>query len=420
MSPLRPPVVMHVITRMILGGPTRPVLAALSRLRRHGWDPVLVTGSPTAHELRDDDAYRAAPDLTVIELPNLVRAPSVRRDLSATVALSGALRRFRPALIHTHTAKAGALGRFAGWLQSRHRPRAVHTFHGHSMNRASAGRSAAVWRLIERALARSATDLIVTLSPQQRDEIVGLLGGPIGSRVVVLPLAFDAAICPADLDQTRAFSDAIRRPGDRVLAFVGRGVPVKGLSDLARAHVRLTALEAAAARALRVVLVGPLEPAVERSVRSLLAAGGLADRWNFWGPALNPRPALDAVDGVVLPSHSEGTPVSILEALSLGLPVLASAVGGVPELLAGNWNRCGAGDWRVEAAPPRGLLVPAGDIEGWAAALRAFAVDPAQIPGDAHERRRFVAGTFDPDQHVADLHALYARLGVAASGAPSS
>lgn len=420
MSSPRQPVVVHVITRMILGGPTRPVLAALSRMSERGLNPVLVTGSPTAHELADRAAYLTAPGLTVMELRSLVRAPSVWKDFSATIALSGAIRRLRPALIHTHTAKAGALGRIAGWLQGRDRPRAVHTFHGHSLNRASAGRSAAVWRLIERRLARSATDLIVTLSPQQRDEITSLLGDRVGSRVVVLPLAFDPAMCPADHDQTRAFSEAIRRPGDRVLAFVGRGVPVKGLSDLARAHARLKATDERAARALRVALVGPLEPAVESSVRSLLAVAGLADRWNFWGPAFNPRPALDAVDGVVLPSHSEGTPVSILEALSLGLPVLASAVGGVPELLSGNWSRRGAGEWRVETTTSRGLLVPAGDIDAWAAALRAFAVDPGQIPGDADERRAFVAKTFDPEQHVADLLALYARLGVTARGGPST
>lgn len=420
MSSPRQPVVVHVITRMILGGPTRPVLAALSRMSERGLNPVLVTGSPTAHELADRAAYLAAPGLTVMELRSLVRAPSVRKDFSATIALNGAIRRLRPALIHTHTAKAGALGRIAGWLQGRDRPRAVHTFHGHSLNRASAGRSAAVWRLIERGLARHATDLILTLSPQQRDEITSLLGDRVGSRVVVLPLAFDPAMCPADHDQTRAFSEAIRRPGDRVLAFVGRGVPVKGLSDLARAHARLKASDERAARVLRVALVGPLEPAVESSVRSLLAVAGLADRWNFWGPAFNPRPALDAVDGVVLPSHSEGTPVSILEALSLGLPVLASAVGGVPELLSGNWSRRGAGEWRVETTTSRGLLVPAGDIDAWAAALRAFAVDPGRIPGDAEERRAFVAKTFDPEQHVADLLALYARLGVTARGGPST
>lgn len=420
MSSPRRPVVVHVITRMILGGPTRPVLAALSRLSDRGLNPVLVTGSPTAHELPDRAAYLAAPGLTVVELGNLVRAPSIWKDLSATIALRGAIQRLRPALIHTHTAKAGALGRIAAWLQGHDRPRAVHTFHGHSLNRASAGRTASVWRVIERALARSPTDLIVTLSPQQRGEISSLLGDRCGSKVVVLPLAFDPAMCPADHDQTRDFSGAIRRPGDRVLAFVGRGVPVKGLSDLARAHARLRVLDDRAAQVLRVVLVGPLEPAVESSVRSLLASSGLADRWNFWGPAFNPRPVLDAVDGVVLPSHSEGTPVSILEAFSLGLPVLASAVGGVPELLSGNWSRHSAGEWRVEATTPRGLLVPAGDVDAWAAALRAFAVDPRQIPGDAEERCRFVAKTFDPEQHVADMLALYARLGVAARGGSST
>ncbi|MFN7965479.1 MAG: glycosyltransferase [Acidobacteriota bacterium] len=407
-------VVVHVITRMILGGPTRPVLAALSRLPSHGLSPVLITGPPAAHELPDRQAYEAIAGLQVIELRELVRDPAGWRDLRATLTLIRKLRRFDPMLIHTHTAKAGALGRLAGWFLGSHRPPAVHTFHGHSLSRAAAGRMAPVWRTIERGLARFATDLVLTLSPRQRQEIVDLLGRKLASRVVVQPLAFDFAMCPEDLAESRRFTAAVRRSDERLLAFVGRGVVVKGLHDLARAHARLMALDLRAGRRLRVTLIGPLEPVVENIVRRVLSDSGLLDQWNFWGPTLNPRPLLEAVDGVVLPSHTEGTPVSILEAFALGLPVIASAVGGVPELLAGRWERIAAGDWRVERTAPRGLLVPSGDIDAWAAALQTFASDPTQIPGDPAERKAFVTTTFDADQHVRDLLELYARAGAKA------
>lgn len=405
----RRPVVIHLITRLILGGPTRPVLAAMHRLDRHGLRPVLITGAAGRHEAPDDAALRHVPDLPVLQLAQLVRPLHPWRDLRCWFALRGAIRRLAPLVLHTHTAKAGALGRLARWRSSR-RPVAVHTFHGHSMNAAASGRAAPVWRAIERWLARHRTDLIIALSPGQRSELIELLGPRVARKLVVLPLPFDTGFFAAEETDTHAAAAAVARPDERTLVFLGRGVPVKGLDHLARAFVALAARDPLAAQRLRVVLVGPIEPDVAQQVRDILGSRQLGERWTFWGATDNPLPLLRAADGLVLPSRSEGTPVSILEALWVGLPVLAADVGAVGELLQAQWVRHGVGNWTTHPCAPRGLVLPCGDDDAWAQALQRFVNDPSSVPGDPQERRRFVQETFDPEQHVDDLAELYASL----------
>jgi len=401
-------VLVHVLTRLILGGPSRPVLALLDRLGRHGFRPVLALGSPGPHEAEARALLGDYPGLELVEVPDLVREPAPRRDLAAALALRRLLRARRPALVHTHTAKAGALGRIAArWT----RARAVHTFHGHSMDRAAAGRAAPAWRALERGLARWSSDAIVAVSPSQRDDIALRLGcAP--ALLAVAPLPFDAGPAPFDEQLRREFGERLRAGGDRVLVFVGRGVPVKGLAHLARAHARLAARSRATAERLRVALVGPLEPRVARDVRAVLAGAGLGERWSFWGPVARPLAAIEAADALVLPSLSEGTPLSVLEALWLGVPVIASAVGGVPDLLLADWSRHGAGEWTLRARAPRGLLLPAADADAWAAALGEFVERPGSLPGDPDERRRFVREVFDADARAGDIVEIYARLGV--------
>jgi glycosyltransferase involved in cell wall biosynthesis len=418
MEPRRRPVVIHVMTRLILGGPSRPVAAALDRLGQSGFRPVLVVGPPGPFETPDHAVLVSVPDLPVLQLRTLIRNPSPLDDLRALAGLSRAMRRLKPALIHTHTAKAGALGRLAGWLLRRHRPPAVHTFHGHSLSWAATGALSLGWSVIERALARTATDLIVALSPGQRDELRRYLGAHAGRKTRVLPLAFDPRISAGSDQELEALRARLGDKNQRVLGFVGRGVAVKGLTDLARAHAAAASRDPVTRERLRIVLIGPIEPLLEAKLRRTLAEGGIGEQWLFWGVSSGARHLMQAFDALVLPSRSEGTPVSILEAFSCGLPVIASAVGGVPELLECEWVREVAGDWNVKPANPRGLLVRPGSREGWIAALQRFAQND-RIPGDKHERQQFVQRVFDPDQHVADLIALYESLGVQAGGSPA-
>ncbi len=410
MNQERRPVAIHVMTRLIRGGPTRPVLTSLDRLSRLGYRTVLVTGMAGEYEDEALDNLNLFPDLPVLRLPWFARAPHPLWDCRTLAALAGTVSRLRPSVVHTHTAKAGALGRLAARMAPEFHCRRVHTFHGHSLSREATGNLAPVWRLAERLLLWGATDLLITLSPGQRSEIIRHLGPRAESKTAVLPLGYDPSAYLGSADQVSRITEW-RRPGDRLLAFVGRGVPVKGLDHLAHAHLRLAARSASSSIRLRVVVIGAMEPAVRSQVSRLLQAGALSQQWSFLGSIPNPLPLMGALDGLVLPSLSEGTPVSIIEALDAGLPVLASAVGGVPEMLSMRWERHGPGEWSTTPCAPRGLLLPPGDAEAWASALHNWIETPAFVPGDPLERQDFVRQVFHPARRGLDLDALYRLLG---------
>ncbi len=389
--------VLHVVTRLVVGGPTRPLLAWLDGLSREGFAPLLASGRPAAGEVPWSLPPGRIPAWVV---PGLCREPSPLRDLRAFLALARAIRRLAPAVVHTHTAKAGVLGRLAALL-ARPAPRVVHTFHGHSLSREAGGRLAPLWTRIERALA-PATDLLLAVSPRVADDLAGRLGLRTTPGILPLPVP----VAPA--------GPAIGAPpgtaGRRVALFLGRGVPVKGLDLLARAHARAEAHRAAGEPGVAVRVVGPVDERVRSELALLLGGAKIAHLWTFAGPVNDPLPELLRADFLVLPSRSEGTPVSILEALGAGLPVLASAVGGVPDLLAASWEMAAPGRWRCVPAPPRGWLLPPDHEDAWARALAAAARDPSVVPGDPEERRRFVARTFDPRARSSELAALYRGL----------
>lgn len=389
--------VLHVLTRVVLGGPTRPVLAVVRRLARAGSAAWLAAGPPGL-----DEEAAAAPAIDLVHVPSLVRDPSPVDDVRALAALTGLIRRLRPTIVHSHTAKAGALARFAARV-ARTGAKTVHTFHGHSLDPAVSGAAAGLFRLLERGLAR-ASDRIVTLSPGQRADLARRLGAAAAAKMAVVPLAIDRDEYPdADPAQGERF-DALTAGFARRFVFVGRGVPVKALDRLA----------AAFARAVRVpdtprtccVVIGP----VESGVRSAASSAAGEAPFFFFGPAQNPLPLIRAADALVLPSWSEGTPVAVIEALGEGKPVLASSVGGIPELLAASWTRRAAGDWRTSPCAARGALLAPGDLEGWTAALAAAARDPSTVPGEAGERRSFALSTFDADARAGELFALYGSL----------
>ncbi len=389
--------VLHVVTRLVVGGPTRPLLAWLDGLSREGFAPVLVSGRPAPGEVPWPPPTGGAPAWIV---SSLCREPSPLRDLRAFLSLARAIRRLVPAIVHTHTAKAGVLGRAAARL-ARPVPRVVHTFHGHSLSREAGGRLAPLWTRIERGLVR-VTDRLLAVSPRVADDLERRLGLTTPPAVVPLPV-------PVPPGGTAA-GDPVRRHGRRVAVFLGRGVPVKGLDLLARAHALAEARRRRGEPGLAVRVVGPVEERVRAELDHLLAEAKISGLWSFAGPVRDPLPELCRADLLVLPSRSEGTPVSILEALGAGLPVLASAVGGVPDLLAASWETEGPGRWRTVPAPARGWLLPSGDEEAWSRALAAAAADPGAIPGNPAVRRAFVATTFDPGARAAELAALYRRL----------
>ena len=295
----------------------------------------------------DGTADLVAKGAEVIRVPSLVRGLAPAGDARALREVLAILRRVRPDVVHTHTAKAGALGRVAARLARV--PVVVHTFHGHHFD--GGGLAACAARVLERRLA-DLTTRAICLSPRQRDDVVVRHRIFPADRVVVIPPVIDA-----DGLRARASPEAVTaarargsRPGETVLLWLGRHVAVKNPVFLVDAFA--TARLANPTLRLWLAGDGPLRPAVLARVAAL----GLRDHVSDLGPVADPAPVVGACDALVLASSSEGTPIAILEALALGRRVVATAVGGVPDLLA---------------TEPGCALVPAGDATAFASALAA-------------------------------------------------
>jgi glycosyltransferase involved in cell wall biosynthesis len=307
-------------------------------------------------------------------------------DLRALAALIRHVRRFRPDIVHTHTAKAGILGRLAARLALGRAPIVVHTYHGHVLRGYFGPRTEAVYRLLERGLSRLSTRLI-GVSAATVDELVALGVAP-GHKFSAVPIGLDLdcflAVGPA-ADGLRSALGA--GPDTLVATFVGRLVPIKRV-DLLIDAVRLAREQGADAR-LVIVGDGELRTALETQ------AAPLGDAVAFLGFRDDVAQIAAATDLAVLSSDNEGTPVALIEAAAAGVPALATGVGGVGDIVL---------DGRT------GHLVAPGDVEGLAAGLVAAARDRVGLRRLGVAAREHVAARYGAARLVGDVDALYTEL----------
>ncbi len=323
--------VVRLITRLNIGGPAIQAASLTSRLGPAGFDTRLLYGRLDPGE--GDMAYALAPGADAIYLPRLRRPIDPPNDLLTVWEVYRELCRVRPAIIHTHTAKAGALGRLAAFAYNRtHGRRAparvVHTYHGHVFDGYFSQTAARVFVATERALARG-TDAIVAISSRIRDDIVTTyrIGRP--QQVRVIPLGFE--LMPfAEIDDL-ARDEARRRlripPATPVVTTVGRLTAIKNHRLFLSAAGRIAQVHPEA-----VFLIagdGNLRPDLEAMAREQ----GLADRVRFLGWRRDLPTIYAATDVFMLTSRNEGTPVALIEAMAAGVPGVSTDVGGVRDVV---------------------------------------------------------------------------------------
>lgn len=367
---------------MNLGGPAHHV-ALLSRgLADRGYETLLVSGrvGPGEEEHTDLDG------VTVRYLDTL--GPEIRplQDLRALVALVRIVRAYRPDVVETHTAKAGMVGRLAA-LALRPRPVVIHTYHGHVLRGYFGRITTAVFRNIERTLAR-VSDRLIGVSEATVEELVALRIAP-RSKFAVVPLGLElSGFLALDPDPDPAARAALgAEPGDVLFTFTGRLAPIK------RADTMLRALAAARRRAqVKVVVVGD---GVERPQLERLAAElGCGDAVRFLGYRRDLPRITAGSDAALLTSDNEGTPVALIEAAAAARPCVSTDVGGVADIVIDG----------------TGLLAPAGDAEAIAAQIGRIAGEPALRREMGARAREHVAAAFDPVRLLDDVDGLYADL----------
>jgi glycosyltransferase involved in cell wall biosynthesis len=372
-----------------MGGPALHVSYLSAGLRERGYETILVAGNVGQGE--QSMAY-VADDLgvPVVTIPHLHREISPVRDLLATIRLARIIRAERPAILHTHTAKAGAVGRVAALLAGRRRPPIiVHTFHGHVL-RGYFGRFwTGVFRLLERVLARI-TDVLVAVSPEVRDELVAFGVAPATKfRVIRLGIELDERLSPDGA--ARAETRRVMGVADErfVVGWIGRMTAVKRTDVVLESFRRLR--DEGVDAVLCMVGDGP----DRQSVENLAGGLGIMRDSLFPGYQEDVGPFFAAFDVFVLPSGNEGTPVTAIEALASGCPVVATRVGGVPDVVTDGED---------------GFLVDPGDVEGLAASLARLANDPAlraRMGGAGRERMR---SRYAVDRLIDDVDRLYREL----------
>ncbi|HWN22515.1 MAG TPA: glycosyltransferase [Gaiellaceae bacterium] len=314
--------IVHVIARLNVGGAALHVLQLAHEQSRRGHDVLVVAGTLAAGE---ESMEYVADELGVelLRLPVLQRELSPRADSAAILALRKLIRRRRPDVLHTHTAKAGATGRLAALGAGSARPRArVHTYHGHVLSGYFSRRWERLFRGIERLLAHTSGTL-VAVSDEVRDDLVGFGVAP-ARRFAVVPYGFDLPPWSEADEHARRTTRAELGAGDEtfVVGWAGRLTAIKRPLDLVRTLRALVDQEVDAL----LVLVGDGE---DRGVVEALAAElGVADRCRLVGFQKSIRPWYASFDALILTSANEGTPVVAIEALAAGRPVVATRAGG--------------------------------------------------------------------------------------------
>lgn len=376
--------VLRIISRMNVGGPARHVAILHTGLDPSLFDSVLVYGEEGSTEGSLKSLLESAAN--TVSIPELGREISPVADSVTLARLIRLMRDIRPDIVHTHTAKAGFVGRLAARITGV--PISVHTFHGHVFHGYFSPRKTAVFLQMERRLA-GISNRLITISPRLRDEIASY-GVADAKKIEVMPLGLRLGPHGTHPRRTGDFRSALGISDDALLiGAVGRLVPIKNLGLLLEG-ARLARQDI---QDLHVVFVG--EGELRQELAAQADALGLADVVTFAGWQ-HDLPAVYAdLDATVITSHNEGTPACLIEAMASGCAVIATAVGGIPDMITPGVT---------------GRLIPAGDANELARAIVELVKEPEQARRMADQARGEALARYDEQRLVTDMERLYLQL----------
>ena len=258
-------------------------------------------------------------------MKELQRDLSVFKDIVALVKLCRIIKVYRPDILHSHTAKAGTIGRITGKIM---RVRClVHTYHGHVLHSYFSELYTKVIRFIERKLSNFTTT-IITISEEQYNDIVNKYAISTHSKTRIIPLGFDFK----KLVNHNVQAGSIRRElgikkDIQLLGFVGRLVPIKNIQLLIKAVHEYSKVNPNTK--LLIIGDGPERLSLEKLVEHLK----MNDYVKFLGVRFELSAIYYDLDLFILTSRNEGTPVAVIEALAHGVPVVTTDVGGIQSII---------------------------------------------------------------------------------------
>jgi glycosyltransferase involved in cell wall biosynthesis len=379
------PLVMRIITRLAGGGP--PVHATIlnRRISEYGYDSLLVFGN--CAEAEKNMEYLLQPDDKVERVPELGAAPSPLHDLLALYKVWRLIRRYKPDIVHTHTAKAGFLGRIAAWLAGC--PHVIHTFHGHVLEGYFSPRVNQAVQFAERSLG-TLSEALLTVSKQQADELSNRFGVAPNEKFHVVPLGLDLA--PYLGIPPPSFEEPVLR-----LLWLGRFVPIKNLELLLKiaSHLQTKSIP------VEITLAGegPLKEDFEESVAQLQLRNVQILPWQD-----DIRPALANSHMLIMTSHREGTPLSLIQGMAAGRPFLSTAAGGTVDLGTGI-PRLESNSWWYDNA-----VLAAANPEAFGSVLVRLLQQRRSLERMSQNARAFAASQFSESRLAEDIAQLYNGL----------
>ena len=401
----RPIRILRLIARLNIGGPAIQAITLSSELPRDQYQTLLVCGRLSSGE--GDMTYLALDQgVHRFDIKELGRNISLLDDLKSLFIIRKIIKRFKPDILHTHTAKAGTLGRLAALSLRTSRLtskniRVFHTFHGHTFHSYFNALKTFIFIQVERFLARF-TDRIIVVSEQQKNDICDTFKIADEKKVQIIRLGFDLSAYGKIATNRRTYSpdsNTCINSGPFRVGIVGRLAAVKNHILLFEAIHYLRAW--AKIDKFRFIIVGDGE------LKTKLVAEAnklnVSEAITFYGWRKNMSAVYTQLDAVVLTSKNEGTPVAIIEAMAASRPVVATAVGGVPDLI-GNVVGKKADGFQIGE---RGLILPSGNAEALAAALLFVMENQNELKPTIRRAKAFVLANFSKQRLLNDIQTLY-------------
>ena len=438
--------VLRIIARLNIGGPAINTIILSRYMESLGYETLMVAGQVGPDE--GDMSYMAeAEGVKPVILAKLGRKLKPLNDLLALFTILRIIFNFRPHIVHTHTAKAGAVGRMAAFIYNkaqglRHKAqglprreipadgaqqqgsttssicRVVHTFHGHVLEGYFPKLKSSLFQLIEKILAKF-TDVIVVVSGRQKEELCTRFSIGRSEQYRVIPLGLDLG----PIENTSESKGKLRaelglkEKGHVLVGIVGRLTPIKNHRlFLESVSVLLRNNKNKGTRFL-IVGDGELREKLKEGTKGL----GLEERVIFTGWIRRLESLYADLDVLALTSNNEGTPVAAIEALAAGVPVIATDVGGVRELISemktrpperrdlchGGMVEVGEGEFEV---CERGVLVKKGDVEGFAKGLNYLLENPKVRKEIGARGRKYALAHHTKEKLVSNMDMLYRSL----------
>lgn len=327
--------VLRIINRFNLGGPTYNV-TYLTRYMAPDFETLLVGGLKEESEASSDFILEQN-GIKPIIIPEMRRSINPLNDMAAYRQIKHLIKDFKPHIVHTHAAKAGALGRMAAFACDV--PITLHTFHGHVFHSYFGNIQTLAYKNIERYLAKRTTAL-VTLSEKQKHELADIYKIAPAEKFHIVPLGFDLErFWTNQPEKRKQFRDKYKIADTEIaIGIIGRLVPVKNHTLFLKAF---NEAKTKTKNRIKGIIVGDGE--LKTSLMQFCQDMGLA---YTYGDNINPQAdivftswvkeadiATAGVDIIALSSSNEGTPVSLIEAQAAGRPIVSTQTGGIENVV---------------------------------------------------------------------------------------